>query len=82
MKPGESCELKAFGKWEAIELSQALKMPRERLMRCPECWGRVRAHAAGKDGQVAHFEHYENNPGCSLGFNFNGTRRKHKKVLE
>lgn len=77
-----TCELKAHGKWQPIELALALRMPRERQMRCPECHGRVRAHSAGRNGQVAHFEHYENNSGCSLGFNFDGTSRKHRKALE
>jgi len=51
-------------------------------MRCPECHGRVRAHSAGRDGISAHFEHRENNPGCYLGYNFDGVERKRRKPEE
>ena len=51
----------------------------KQLMRCPEFHGRVRTYSAGRDGVSAHFEHRENNPGCTLGYNFDGTRRRHRK---
>jgi hypothetical protein len=76
------CEIKSFGCWEQIPLEQALGMPKDRLMRCPECHGRVRAHSTGKNGEAAHFEHHERNPGCSLGHYFDGTKKLHRKVIE
>ena len=54
----------------------------KQLMRCPEFHGRVRTYSAGRDGVSAHFEHRENNPGCTLGYNFDGTRRRHRKPGE
>ena len=35
----------------------------------------------GKNGEAAHFEHDENNPGCYLGYNFDGTKRMHRRPL-
>ena len=82
MDSGPICELKIKGTWQAITLDQALRLDKGRLMRCPECHGRVRAHSAGRDGMSAHFEHRENNPGCYLGYNFDGVKRKHRKSEE
>jgi hypothetical protein len=48
----------------------------------PECHGRVRAHSTGKNGEAAHFEHHERNPGCSLGHYFDGTKKLHRKVID
>lgn len=44
-------ELYANQEWIPVELELALKMPRSRRMRCPECHGRVRVHKEGSDGQ-------------------------------
>jgi len=80
--PNEStCELKIKGLREVITLEQALRLDKDRIKRCPECHGRVRAHGVGKSG-TAHFEHFENNPGCSLGYNFDGIKRRHRRRLE
>ena len=65
--------------WQAIALEQALRLDKGCLTRCPECHGRVRVHSAGREGMSPHFEHRENNPGCTLGYNFDGTRRRHRK---
>jgi hypothetical protein len=74
-------ELHANGIWQPIELELALKMPKTRRIRCPECHGRVRAHTAGKNGMKAHMEHLERNPGCPRGDCFDGTPRRHPKAL-
>jgi hypothetical protein len=61
-----SCEIKVFGGWQPITLDEALRSHPSRLKRCPVCHGQVRAHAAGKDGIIARFEHFQRNPGCYL----------------
>jgi len=75
------CELKVRGVWTRITLEDALRLDKDRIKRCLECQGQVRAHQAGKNGEAAHFEHYERNPGCSLGHFFDGTPRMHRKPL-
>ena len=77
----EVCEVKIRGKWEQIALDDALRLDSGRVKRCPECHGQVRAHKPGKDGMVAHFEHFERHPGCYLGDCFDGRRRPHRKAL-
>ena len=73
----DDCELWANERWNVLSIDEALKYPRGRLMRCRECLGVVRAHAAGKDGQGAHFEHEHRHEGCSRSDAFNGTRSPH-----
>lgn len=74
-------ELHANGSWHPIDLELALKMPKSRRIRCPECHGRVRAHRLGKNGEVAHMEHLERNKGCSRGDCFDGNHRPHPRAL-
>jgi hypothetical protein len=76
-----TCELYANQTWNSIGISDALRMPRSRMMRCPECHGRVRAHRQGTTGQREHFEHYERHKGCSRGDCFDGNLRKHFAAL-
>lgn len=76
-----AAELHANGSWQPIEMELALKMPKTRRMRCPECHGRVRAHKAGKDGQKAHMEHYERHAGCSRGDSFKGSPSPHPRAI-
>jgi hypothetical protein len=71
------CEVKVGGDWKRLTLDQALELDPSRLKRCPECHGQVRLHKASIDGMVAHFEHYERNPGCSLGDCFDGNPKLH-----
>jgi hypothetical protein len=71
------CEVKVWGDWKHLTLDQALELDPSRLKRCPECHGQVRLHKASIDGMVAHFEHYERNPGCSLGDCFDGNPKLH-----
>jgi hypothetical protein len=78
---GEAWEVKVRGEWQRITLQDALRLDKDRLKRCPECYGRVRAHSVGKNGEAAHFEHFEQNPGCYLGHNFDGTKRSHRKPM-
>jgi hypothetical protein len=71
------CEVKVWGDWQHITLEQALDLDPGHLKRCPECQGQVRLRQASIDGLVAHFEHYEQNPGCSLGDCFDGNPKSH-----
>lgn len=75
-------ELSANKTWVSIDIDTALSMPRTRLMRCPDCHGRIRAHKAGRDGQKAHMEHYERHEGCARGDCFNGSATRHPKALK
>ena len=75
------CELFANRTWTAISITDALKMPRSRLMRCLECRGRVRPHREGSDGQRAHMEHYERHRGCSRGDCYEGRSTPHPRAL-
>lgn len=79
----KTCDLKfqSKGTWERIPLSQALTLAKGREMRCQECHGQVRPFVTGKNGEVAHFEHAERNPGCSLGDCFDGSKRMHLKAM-
>lgn len=81
MARSTSCELWANGTWQPINIDLAVQMPRSRRMRCVECAGQVRAHAAGPAGQAAHFEHHERNPGCSRGDCFDGQPTQHHRPL-
>ena len=76
-----TCELRLRGDWVEIALSEALRLHPSREKRCPECNGQVRAHKAAENGMRAHFEHYEANPGCSLGPIFSGAPSPHRKPL-
>lgn len=74
---GAYCEIWASGAWHVLSIEQALTYPRDRLMRCPECLGRVRPHSAGRDGQGAHFEHEHRHEGCSRSDAFKGVKSAH-----
>jgi hypothetical protein len=71
------CEVKVWGDWKRLTLDQTLELDRSHLKRCPECHGQVRLHKAFIDGTAAYFEHYERNPGCSLGDCFDGNPKLH-----
>lgn len=77
----QAAELFANKRWNMISVEHALSMPRSRVLRCPECQGRVRAHREGSTGQRAHMEHYERHKGCSRGDCFDGTSRPHPRSL-
>lgn len=72
-------EVKSFGDWVPVDLETALRQPRTRAMRCPECHGYVRAHNASSSGMRAHMEHEMRNAGCSRGDCFDGDRRPHPR---
>lgn len=76
------CELRVLEGWQPITLEEALKLAPSQIKRCPVCHGRVRARQAGKDGAVAHFEHYERHLGCYLLDDFDGNPRPHPKALK
>ena len=74
----EDCEIWANKGWHRLTIIQALGYPRDRLMRCPECFGSVRWHKAGADNlPPAHFEHHQRHEGCSRSDAFNGVRSPH-----
>jgi hypothetical protein len=77
----QTCEVKAFGKWELITIDKALALNKDRLKRCPECHGRVRAHNAGSDGTPAHFEHFREHKGCVRSYTFDGSHSMHPKAI-
>lgn len=81
IEPQIAAELHANKAWQPIEIELALKMPKTRRMRCPDCHGRVRAHKVGSDGQRAHMEHYERHTGCPRGDCFKGPLSPHSKAL-
>lgn len=77
------CEVRVRGEWIKIGLEDALRLDKDRIKRCPHCHGRVRAHATGKNGAAAHFEHDEANPGCMYSHKYDGGgQRMHRKVIE
>ena len=77
-----TCEVQVIGKWISRTLSEALALHRDRVLRCNECRGRVRAHNPASDGSMkAHFEHFQRHEGCSLGHYFNGIQSPHPKSL-
>ena len=79
----DTCELYANKAWHLITVEQALTSYAERVLRCTECRGAVRAHRASNDGaMVAHFEHKVGHSGCSRGYNFDGTPKPHPAALE
>ena len=72
------CEVKVKGEWIRIPIAKAVQLHKDRILRCNECWGRVRAHNEGVNGARAHFEHESRNPGCSLGDCYDGMPKKHR----
>ena len=76
-----ACEVFAHGAWTGINIALALKMPRGRTKRCPECHGPVRAHSAGVNGMKAHMEHFARHSGCSRGDCFDGNARPHPDAV-
>jgi hypothetical protein len=74
-------ELWALDQWVVIDTDFGRKMAPRRRIRCPECHGAVRFHEGSKS-DPAHFEHVEENPGCSLGDRFDGTRRVHGRPMK
>ena len=72
------CELWGNGGWHLRTIEQVLGWPREKLLRCVECHGRVKWHKAGADNvPPAHFEHYVRHPGCSRCDQHDGSRSPH-----
>ena len=76
-----ACEVYANKQWQGIDLALALKMPKTRIKRCPECHGRVRVHSAGSNGMRAHMEHFTRHAGCYRGDCFDGHSRQHPDAL-
>jgi hypothetical protein len=76
-----ACEVLDRKVWTGIDITLALKMPKTRLKRCPECHGRVRAHSAGSNGMRPHMEHFNRHVGCSRGDCFDGNSRLHPDTV-
>jgi uncharacterized protein with PIN domain len=58
--------------WVVVPVEEALKL-NDPIRRCKACHGRIRLHRAGPGGVPrAHAEHMIRNPGCPLGFCFDG----------
>jgi hypothetical protein len=77
IRPHGGMRGQSLGRLERLTLDQTLELDRSHLKRCPECHGQVRLHKAFIDGTAAYFEHYERNPGCSLGDCFDGNPKLH-----
>lgn len=78
----DTCEVKVQNGWIVIPIAKALSLHPERVKRCPECHGRVRAHSEGNDGMRAHFEHCRAHVGCSRSFKHDGsTRSRHPQAV-
>ena len=59
--------------WVVVPVEEALRL-NDPIRRCKACHGRIRLHKAGPMGVPrAHAEHMRKNPGCPLGFCYNGT---------
>jgi hypothetical protein len=78
------CEIRRIrnGKpdWDLVPVEEALGLDRAEVKRCPECWGQVRAEAAGGN-TPARYEHLEAHSGCSHSVNFNGTPCPHPNPI-
>lgn len=79
----EDCEVKVGKKWVTVSIDRALGLHPDRVKRCPECHGKVRAHKAGVDGMRAHFEHFIAHDGCSRSrsVKFSGASTTHPRPL-
>ena len=69
------------GSWEPISIDKALGLHPERVKRCSECHGQVRAHKLGTTDQRAHFEHFRAHEGCSRSVEYAGTLSRHPKAI-
>lgn len=82
MDRAKECEVRVRGAWVRVSLDDALnRLDASRPKRCIQCHGEVRAHAEGRDGMAAHFEHRHRHKGCSFGDCFDGAVRPHPKAL-
>ena len=79
----DTCEVKVKEIWITRTIDQALTLHKERVLRCPECYGQVRAHKEGAGGMArAHFEHVTGHEGCSRGIYFKGNKSPHPRSLK
>src|ERR1043166_908395 len=76
----DTCEMKRRGEWILISIDEALDRHSDKVMRCPACHGRVKAHHASNNGMRAYFEHYDAHPGCPRGSSYIGTPSPHPKA--
>ena len=79
----DTCEVKVGKDWVVITIDKALELHPDRIKRCPECHGKVRAHKTSVDGMRAHFEHFDAHAGCSRsrGVRFSGRSTRHPKAI-
>ncbi len=72
-----TCNARIEGHWVPMDVAEALRRGTAVTLRCPECYGPVRAHKKGTTGQAAHLEHAQGHSGCS----FSGAwdRRSHSR---
>jgi len=78
-----SCEVKVGKDWVIVPIDKALGLHPDRIKRCPECHGRVRAHKTSVDGMRAHFEYFVAHTGCSRSRSvpFSGESTPHPKAI-
>ena len=79
----DTCEVKVGAIWVAVTLDKALALHPDRIKRCVECHGGVRAHKTAVNGMQPHFEHFDAHPGCSRSrsVKFSGISRLHPRAV-
>jgi hypothetical protein len=82
MNKNAVCQKKSGSGWEDISVTGALSLGASEPLRCPECFGSVKVHRAGKTpSSPIHYEHDESHQGCSHSMKFDGKPRTHPKPL-
>lgn len=77
-----ACHHDSNGGWVTLQIEAAVQYEQRERMRCPECWGPVRAHREGRSGTpCAHFEHLRAHKGCRYSYIYNGKRTRHPDAL-
>lgn len=75
-----TAEVRGEERWETVSIQEALLLDRLTVMRCPECYGPVRAQKGGIRG--AKFIHIKQHDGCPRSYDFKGNFRLHPNDLE
>lgn len=75
------CDVWRGNRWEEIDITEALPIRSEYLLRCCECHGRVRAHRQANNGMPAHFEHRVAHSGCGLSTKYSGKGSLHPDAV-
>src|SRR4051812_16911699 len=77
----DTWEARRRGVWTPISIEEALDRHADKVLRCPACHGRIRAHRASADGMPPHFEHYTAHPGCPRDDSYSGAPAPHPEAI-